>query len=165
MWIHGDLIRGPSTFCSPTPEQFTSFVAFLLADPDQVKSLHHPLPIHGTSANRPRWHPYYALQRFHIFRDKYERELLASLPGWRCMLSDLDWPELLDDMILVEHAQAEARGDSVDEEEARAAREGLTNVTPASPLAWPHLKRLGIYCTALIPCCLFIDAGCCPIVV
>ena len=34
MWIHGDLVQGPRTLYPPTTEQFSSLIAFLLAEPD-----------------------------------------------------------------------------------------------------------------------------------
>lgn len=99
MWIHSDLRAGPHTLFPPTQEQFDAFVSFLLADLEQDK-VECPLPIRGTKTNRPRWDPNEAFAHYHIFRDKYKKNIR---PGPRCprdVFEVRDWPELGDRGIL-----------------------------------------------------------------
>ncbi|KAM0350887.1 hypothetical protein HYE67_000893 [Fusarium culmorum] len=95
MWIHGARLRGPRTLYPPTPDQFDSLINFLLSEPKEEAAC--PLPIHGINENRPRWHPYDALAKYHIFRDKYERKLPMEPPRQGCTLVNADWPELGDE--------------------------------------------------------------------
>lgn len=131
MWIHGDLIRGPQTLYPPTREQFDALVSFLLANPDE--DVECPLPIHGTSSNRPRWHAYDALSKYHIFRDKYELKEPRVNPRHGRTITPVDWPEVRDQMFLVEQAQAQFRGEPIDEEKVAEATARMNEVTPTSP--------------------------------
>lgn len=112
MWIHGARLRGPRTLYPPTPDQFDSLINFLLSDPKEGATC--PLPIHGTNENRPRWHPYDALAKYHIFRDKY---------------------------IVRNTEYIRREGGIVTDEEIAAASARLKEVTPSSPCWHPSLEK------------------------
>jgi len=127
MWIHGALSNGPNTRYPPTAKQFEAFVSFLLAD--GAERPHCPLPIHGTPQNRPRWDAY-AFTDFHIFRDRYERKIRPVQPGRsfgprRVVKTVLDWPEMADEVFLIQKAQLHYSGVLSDEEAVSAAEERL----------------------------------------
>ncbi|CAM1503228.1 Fc.00g080040.m01.CDS01 [Cosmosporella sp. VM-42] len=134
MWIHGAYIQGPTTLYPPTEEQFKALISFLLADPEHMEEPPSPLPIHGTSANRPRWSPYDALAEYHIFRDRYERSLPSERPQRGCVIKNINWPEVDDESYIFLQEQAGWQGEPVDEEGLAAAKERLKNITPSSPL-------------------------------
>ncbi|KAH7125827.1 hypothetical protein EDB81DRAFT_698246 [Dactylonectria macrodidyma] len=134
MWIHGALLEGPRTLYPPTKQQFESLIRFLLADTESLKLTPCPLPIYGTSDNRPRWRAYEAFADYHIFRDRYERKLPLKRPGRPVRLMNVDWPELEDDWYLFEQYQASWQGQPLDQESVTAAHERLKNITPSSPL-------------------------------
>lgn len=114
------------------PEQFDALISFLLAKPDD--ELPCPLPILGTRMNRPRWDAYDAITRFHIFRDKYERKVPTTRPEPGCVRAGgADWPEILDEHIVITAMQNRRWGAPVDEEELAAAEARLKEVTPSSP--------------------------------
>lgn len=131
MWIHGSKLKGPTTLYPPTPDQFDALISFLLAEPDD--ELPCPLPILGTRMNRPRWDAYDAITRFHIFRDKYERKVPTTRPEPGCVRGGADWPEILDEHIVITAMQNRNWGAPVDEEELAAAEARLKEVTPSSP--------------------------------
>lgn len=132
VWIHGARIRGPRTLYPPTKSQFDALISFLLSSPDE--KIDCPLPIHGTPLNRPRWDSYEAFTRFHIFRDRYERKPPSIRPPRGCTYgSGRDWPEVNDEMFLLEQSRARHYGHPVDEEAVAAARERMEQVTPSSP--------------------------------
>jgi hypothetical protein len=133
MWIHGDLVQGPRTLYPPTAEQFSSLIAFLLAEPDHQPVC--PLPIRATISNRPRWDSYHAFAKYHIFRDRYERVMPPQPPKPRCVRSDLDWPELHDEYVLSQRGMLKTDGTPfVTEEQVTAAESGIYKITPSSPL-------------------------------
>ncbi|KAG8350465.1 hypothetical protein FVEN_g11422 [Fusarium venenatum] len=132
-WAEGRIFGGVAVFdrgetesdMLPRPKDSLSaharsirLISFLLSDPEETTTC--PLPIHGTNESRPRWHPYDALAKYHVFRDKYERRLSLEPPKRECMLVNAHWPELTDEYII---AAASAR---------------LKEVTPLSP-CW-HLS-------------------------
>ncbi|KAL3600791.1 hypothetical protein FPOAC2_05040 [Fusarium poae] len=139
MWIHGARLRGPTTLYPPTPDQFDSFINFLLSDPEERTTC--PLPIHGKNENRPRWHPYDALAKYHIFRDKYERRLPLEHPKRECMLVNADWPELADEYIVNNTDFIRREGGVVTDEQIAAALARLKEVTPSSPCWHPSLEK------------------------
>lgn len=139
MWIHGARLRGPRTLYPPTPDQFDSLINFLLSDPKEGATC--PLPIHGTNENRPRWHPYDALAKYHIFRDKYERKLPMEPPRQGCTLVNADWPELGDEYIVRNTEYIRREGGIVTDEEIAAASARLKEVTPSSPCWHPSLEK------------------------
>lgn len=133
MWIHGDLIRGPRTLYPPTQEQFDALIRFLTIPFEE--SARCPFPIHGSSVNRPRWHPYHTLAYYHIFRDKYERRLPPNPPQPGCVEDGMDWPELDDRRLLLLGGFTNPRGESyVNDDEYTVATERIKNITPSSPL-------------------------------
>ncbi|KAH8734487.1 hypothetical protein BGZ61DRAFT_584469 [Ilyonectria robusta] len=131
MWIHGSKYRGPKTLYPPMPEQFDALISFLLAKPDDEVPC--PLPIFGTRMNRPRWDAYDAITRFHIFRDKYERKVPTTRPQPGRVQDGADWPEILDEHIVMTAMRHRRWGRPVDEEELAAAQARLKEVTPSSP--------------------------------
>lgn len=140
MWIHGILAKGPRTLYPPTKEQFEALVAFLLADLSSGCHVDCPLPIHGTRLNRPRWDPWLSM-RFHIFRDRYERVIPAQPPSHRVTHTFTHWPELEDQWVIMEMAMRRESGQPVDEEVLKRAYEGLTLLTPSSPLWRPRIPE------------------------
>ncbi|KAF7554764.1 hypothetical protein G7Z17_g2638 [Cylindrodendrum hubeiense] len=139
MWIHGSKLKGPTTLYPPTPEQFDALISFLLAKLDDEVSC--PLPILGTRMNRPRWDAYDAITRFHIFRDKYERKIPTTRPEPGCVRGGADWPEILDERIVITAMQNRNWGVPVDEEELAAAKARLKEVTPSSPCWNQHITN------------------------
>ncbi|KAJ3524581.1 hypothetical protein NM208_g12004 [Fusarium decemcellulare] len=139
MWIHGADVRGPRTLYPPTQEQFDSLVGFLLSGPDE--DVPCPLPIQGTEDNRPRWSPYHALAKYHIFRDKYERKLPPEPPKRGCTIVNADWPELRDEYIVVHKDFIRSTGGQLTDEEIDAARARLREVTPSSPCWHPWASQ------------------------
>ncbi|KAF7563701.1 hypothetical protein G7046_g391 [Stylonectria norvegica] len=137
MWIHGARYPGPKTLYPPTKDQYASLVKFLLSDPDE--DVPCPLPIHGTPYNRPRWSADDAFQRFHIFRDRYERRIPIPNPRFQPRITPIDWPEIGDEMTLVRAGQAQYSGEPVDEEEVAAAN--------SATMRFPFLAA----CTATLP--------------
>ncbi|KAL6361420.1 hypothetical protein LRP88_04888 [Fusarium phalaenopsidis] len=132
MWIHGFLFRGPRTLYPPTQDQFDSLVKFLLASPGE--DMPCPLPIHGTPENRPCWRPYHAFVKYHIFRDKYERQPGPEPPqnSHRGPIP-ADWPEMADYWIAMNHGLLRSEGATITDEDIAAARARLKEVTPSSP--------------------------------
>ncbi|KAH6895895.1 hypothetical protein B0T10DRAFT_587445 [Thelonectria olida] len=77
----------------------------LLSNPDDHAPC--PLPIRATLARRPRWDADQASAHYHIFRDKYERKITLDPPIRHSRLTGGDWPELADEIFLVNQANAE----------------------------------------------------------
>ena len=90
--------------------------------------------MHGTELNRPRYDPYHALKYCHIFRNKYERRLPAKFL-WPDTFSSRDYPEIDDQMALLDYQyEAGADGTPVDEEVLKALQERMNQISPSSPL-------------------------------
>lgn len=124
--------RRSSDTLPPTQDQFESLVKFLLAFPGEDAP--SPLPIHGTPENRPRWHPYHALAKYHIFRDKYERQPGPEPPEYSHRGPvPADWPEMTDYWIAINHLVLRSEGATITDEDIAAARSRLKEVTPSSP--------------------------------
>ncbi|RTE74929.1 hypothetical protein BHE90_010631 [Fusarium euwallaceae] len=137
IWIHGASQGGPRTLYPPTQRQLDSLISFLLSRPDEDSVC--PLPIHGTPENRPRWDPYEAQSRFHIFRDKNLLSPPIQSPGRSCTsVKASDWPEVGDEMIWVQQNQLREWGELYDVEVMVAAEEGMKLITPTSPLYQQH---------------------------
>lgn len=132
MWLQGTLIQGPKTLYPPTPAQFDALVNFLLSqqgDPTQC-----PFPIHATKDNVPRWDPSEAFSYFHIFRDRYERRIVEAQWGpHHFKQSARNWPEIGDEIFIINQNISREKGKAVDEAEVAAARKRLSEVTPTSP--------------------------------
>lgn len=136
MWIHGSLFRGPQTLYPPTQDQFDSLVKFLLASPGEDAP--SPLPIHGTLENRPRWHPYHALAKYHIFRDKYERQPGPEPPKHSHRgPAPADWPEMSDYYIAFYTDMLRNNGATLTDQDVADARARLAEATPSSPFFYP----------------------------
>ncbi|KAJ4310291.1 hypothetical protein N0V84_011043 [Fusarium piperis] len=131
MWIDGARWKGPHTLYPPMKEQFDSLVKFLLSEPN--KDILCPLPIHGTDENRPRWHPWHAFSRYHIFRDRYEKKMAPDPPRPGCTLVLADWPESRDDYIATNYEFIRCHGGTITDEDIAEARLRLKEVTPSSP--------------------------------
>jgi hypothetical protein len=121
-------------------------INFLLGDPDSADFEESPLPFRASSKNRWRWDDWDAIARYHIFRDKYERYAQPTKPppNYR---SSIDWPEIADDLFLVDAMHEHWNGRPVDKDEIRAALERLKQITPSSPVwenretrhSWTHV--------------------------
>ncbi|KAJ4246193.1 hypothetical protein NW757_009647 [Fusarium falciforme] len=136
MWIHGSLFRGPRTLYPPTQDQVDSLVKFLLASPGEGAPC--PLPIHGTPENRPRWHPYHALAKYHIFRDKYERQPGPEPPKHSHRgPAPADWPEMNDYYIAFYTDMLRNNGATLTDQDIANARARLAEATPSSPFFYP----------------------------
>ncbi|KAI8711170.1 hypothetical protein NCS52_01492600 [Fusarium sp. LHS14.1] len=133
VWIHGASLGSPRTLYPPTQKQLDSLISILLSKPNQNSVC--PLPIHGTPENRPRWDPYEAQSRFHIFRDKNLLSPPIKSPGRSyTSVKASDWPEVGDEMIWVQQNQLREWGEPYDARVMAAAEEGMKLITPTSPL-------------------------------
>ncbi|KAI1260612.1 hypothetical protein F5Y18DRAFT_420061 [Xylariaceae sp. FL1019] len=136
IWLDPNHRPGPTTMYSPTPEQLSTLVHFLLSEPSSTVEC--PLPIRASNLNRPRFYRYHATKYFHIFRDKYD----SRLPAWfldtsGCARNPRDFPELEDEHKLLDLTMsAYQSGTQPDEHRIVAIKERLKNITPSSPL-WP----------------------------
>ncbi|KAL4731608.1 hypothetical protein ACLX1H_000583 [Fusarium chlamydosporum] len=132
LYLHAGRRAGPYTLFPPTTEQFQKLTNFLLEDRTSPDEPDCPLPLRATSENRWRWSAWDAIAQYHIFRDKYERRFSPTKPrpNWR---SSTDWPEIADDLFLVNAMHEHREGKIVDKEKIRAALENLKKVTPSSP--------------------------------
>ncbi|KAK5999097.1 hypothetical protein PT974_01485 [Cladobotryum mycophilum] len=135
VYIHGCRVkRGVVTIYPPTAEQFDHLTTFLLderAEHDPAADC--PFPILATLQNRWRWDPWDAISRFHIFRDKYERKVSSTKPkpSWSRVS---DWPELGDDLWIINALWERREGKDVSQDEIDAAKERIMQITPSSPL-------------------------------
>lgn len=107
---------------------------FLLDETSQGSPVNCPLPILATAKNRWRWDAWDAIARFHIFRDKYERRIRPTKPKAGCYKTGKDWPEITDELTLVNAMHDQRNGLPVDEDAIAAAKEGIKQITPSSPL-------------------------------
>ncbi|RBQ70338.1 hypothetical protein FVER14953_08852 [Fusarium verticillioides] len=130
LYFHGCRRKGPRTIYPPTDRQFEQMIQFLL---DDSESHDNPFPVLATPQNRWRWDPWDAMAHYNIYRDKFERKVSPS-KGKPCVLNSIDWPEINDDLYLINAMHERLEGKSVDEEEIAAAKEGITKITPSSPL-------------------------------
>ncbi|KAH6951521.1 hypothetical protein DER45DRAFT_510669 [Fusarium avenaceum] len=134
LYLHAGRRGGPYNLFPLTTDQFQTLIEFLLGDPDSADSGESPFPFRASSKNRWRWDDWDAIARYHIFRDKYERYFQPTKPppNYR---SSIDWPEIADDLYLIDAMHEHWNGRPVDKDEIRAALERLKQVTPSSP-AW-----------------------------
>ncbi|KAM3475331.1 hypothetical protein MY5147_003820 [Beauveria neobassiana] len=95
-----------------------------------------PLPILASADNRWRWDAWEAFSRFHIFRDRYEQRIkptTTTKPRKDCP-SVTDWPEIADQLFLINAMYDRQAGKPVNENEVMAAKERLCQITPSSPV-------------------------------
>ncbi|RKK99357.1 hypothetical protein BFJ68_g13233 [Fusarium oxysporum] len=141
IYFHGCRRKGPRTIYPPTDQQFEQMIHFLLDDSDSHDTASsHPFPILATSQNRWRWDPWEAMAHYNIYRDRFERKISSS-KGRPCVLNSIDWPEVKDDLYLINAMHDRLEGKPVDEDEIAAAKEGLTKITPSSPLWSNEVRR------------------------
>jgi hypothetical protein len=115
-------------------------IHFLIDDSDGHDTVSaHPFPILATSQNRWRWDPWEAMTHYNIYRDKFERKV-SPTKRKTCVLDSIDWPEVKDNLFLINAMHDHLEGKPVDEDEIAAAKEGLTKITPSSPL-WSNEAR------------------------
>ncbi|UPK96446.1 hypothetical protein LCI18_007381 [Fusarium solani-melongenae] len=133
VYLHAGRRGGPYTLFPPTTEQFRKLMVFLLGGKDESAAIENPLPIRATSENRWRWDAWDATTHHHIFRDKYERFISPTKPP-TSYRSSIDWPEIADDLYLVDAMHEYYEGNDVDKDGIRAALERLKQVTPSSPI-------------------------------
>lgn len=93
-----------------------------------------PLPILASADNRWRWDAWEAFSRFHIFRDRYERRIKPTTKSRKDCRSATDWPEIADQLFLLNVMHDRQEGKPVNENEVRAAEERLRQITPSSPV-------------------------------
>ncbi|KAI1020993.1 hypothetical protein LB503_009995 [Fusarium chuoi] len=132
--FHGCRRKGPRTIYPPTDQQFEQMIQFLVDESESHDNASaHPFPILATPQNRWRWDPWDAMAHYNIYRDRFERKISPS-KGKPCVLNSIDWPEIKDDLYLINAMHERLEGKSVDEDEIATAKEGLTKITPSSPL-------------------------------
>ncbi|KAF5671327.1 hypothetical protein FDENT_10967 [Fusarium denticulatum] len=130
LYFHGCRRKGPRTIYPPTDQQFEQMIQFLL---NESESHDNPFPVLATPQNRWRWDPWDAMAHHNIYRDRFERKISPS-KGKPCVLNSIDWPEIKDDLYLINAMHERLEGKSVDEDAIAAAKEGVTKITPSSPL-------------------------------
>ncbi|KAH7129168.1 hypothetical protein EDB81DRAFT_871782 [Dactylonectria macrodidyma] len=133
VYLHAGRRGGPYTLFPPTAEQFERLMEFLLSKRDSSAETESPLPIRATSENRWRWDAWDSIAQYHIFRDKYERFISPAKPP-TSYRSSVDWPEIADDLYLIDAMHKHYEGKVVDKEKIQAALERLKQVTPSSPV-------------------------------
>ncbi|KAM0209437.1 hypothetical protein ACHAQI_006484 [Fusarium lateritium] len=133
LYLHAGGRGGPYTLFPLTTDQFQALTDFLLGDADSPDSKESPLPFRASSKNRWRWDDWDAIAKYHIFRDKYERYAQPTKPppNYR---SSIDWPEIADDLYLIDAMHEHWNGRPMDTDEIRAALERLQQITPSSPV-------------------------------
>ncbi|KAM3540729.1 hypothetical protein ARSEF1564_006354 [Beauveria bassiana] len=95
-----------------------------------------PLPILASADNRWHWDAWEAFSRFHIFCDRYEQRIKPSTttkPRKDCP-SVTYWPEIADQLFLINAMYDRQAGKPVNENEVMAAKERLCQITPSSPV-------------------------------
>lgn len=121
------------TLFPPTPDQFNALMRFLLSNEDQNAEC--PLLIQGTKHNRPRWDPNKAFAHHHMFRDKYERNVLPEPRHGQDVWDSIHWPELDDSRVLsLVHCPRTDGTPWVTDEQVAEAKANIWNITPTSPL-------------------------------
>ncbi|KAF5670125.1 hypothetical protein FCIRC_9033 [Fusarium circinatum] len=141
IYFHGCRRKGPRTIYPPTDQQFEQMIQFLLDETENHDTASaNPFPILATPQNRWRWDPWDAMALYNIYRDRFERKISPS-KGKPCVLNSIDWPEIKDDLYLINAMHERLEGKSVDEDEIAAAKEGLTKITPSSPLWSSEVPR------------------------
>ncbi|KAI1076706.1 hypothetical protein F5B20DRAFT_555240 [Whalleya microplaca] len=130
VFLHADRLEGPRTLYPPTESQRRGLIRFLLSEPAQGTPC--PLPMLDSMDNRPRYEAYDAFAYFHIFRDRYERELPPQRQI-KDVCSAVDFPEIEDQQYIVEQTWARALGEPTDEAKLAAAEERMRHITPSSP--------------------------------
>ncbi|KLO94908.1 uncharacterized protein LW93_3600 [Fusarium fujikuroi] len=134
IYFHGCRHKGPRTIYPPTDQQFEQIIQFLLDQGESHDTASaNPFPILATPQNRWRWDPWDAMAHHNIYRDRYERKISPTKEK-PCVLNSIDWPEIKDDLYLINAMHERLEGKSLDEDEIAAAKEGLTKITPSSPL-------------------------------
>ncbi|CVL09906.1 uncharacterized protein FPRN_13464 [Fusarium proliferatum] len=134
IYFHGCRRKGPRTIYPPTDQQFEQIIQFLLDQGESHDTASaNPFPILATPQNRWRWDPWDAMAHHNIYRDRYERKISPTKEK-PCVLNSIDWPEIKDDLYLINAMHERLEGKSLDEDEIAAAKEGLTKITPSSPL-------------------------------
>ncbi|OAR01351.1 hypothetical protein LLEC1_07781 [Akanthomyces lecanii] len=136
VFLHSSLRRGPRTLYPPTSLQFDNLMRFLLGEAELGSATPGPapLPILASADNRWRWDVWEAFSGFHIFRDRHERGIRPATRPRKDCLSAVDWPEIADQLFLVNVMYDRQQGKPVDENEVRAAEERLLEITPSSPV-------------------------------
>lgn len=99
-----------------------------------------PLPILASADNRWRWDARDAFSRSHIFRDRYEQGTKPTAMPRKDCRSATDWPEIADQLFLLNAMYDRRQGKPVNENEVRAAEERLCQITPSSPV-WKGGRR------------------------
>ncbi|RYC91895.1 hypothetical protein BFJ63_vAg5338 [Fusarium oxysporum f. sp. narcissi] len=140
IYFHGCRRKGPRTIYTPIDQQFEQMIQFLLDESESHDTASaHPFPVLATSQNRWRWDPWEAMAHYNIYRDRFERKISSS-KGKLCVLNSIDWPEVKDDLYLINAMLDQLGGKPVDEDKIASAKEGLTKITPSSPL-WSNEAR------------------------
>ncbi|KAF4436681.1 hypothetical protein FACUT_6276 [Fusarium acutatum] len=141
VYFHGCRRKGPRTIYPRTDQQFGQMIKFLLDENESYDTASaHPFPILATPQNRWRWDPWDAMAHYNIYRDRFERKISDS-KGKLCVLNSIDWHEIKDDLYIINAMHERLEGKSVDEDEIAVANEGLTKITPSSPLWSKEVPR------------------------
>ncbi|KAM3427769.1 hypothetical protein MY4824_009225 [Beauveria thailandica] len=136
VYLHSSLRKGPRTLYPPTSIQFDNLMRFLLGEAELGCATPNPapLPILASADNRWRWDAWEAFSRFHIFRDRYERGIKPTTKPRKDCRSATDWPEIADQLFVLNAMYDRREGKPVNENEVRAAEERLRQITPSSPV-------------------------------
>lgn len=131
MYIH--VPETTSTLAPPTEKQFNDLVAFLLSPTADTDLSNHPLPIRITGENKWRWHAYYGMIDYHIFKFRHE---IPNYPRRRrdhCVVSIKDWPEVYERQTIDQEGLKPLRGLARDEGLVAACQDRLKRIaTPTS---------------------------------
>ncbi|KAI0005225.1 hypothetical protein F4779DRAFT_621142 [Xylariaceae sp. FL0662B] len=129
VFLHANRFSGPRTLYPPTESQYRDLIRFLLSESGRDPC---PLPLLDSRDNRPRYEAYDAFAYFHIFRDRYERELPPERKI-KDVCNAQDFPEMEDYYYIIDQEWARASGEPIDEAKFAAAEERMRNITPSSP--------------------------------
>lgn len=129
--------RNGTTIAPPTKEQSEGVLRYLLwPTPDHN---HCPFPIEITLDNRWRWHPYYAMVKYHIFRNWHEIPE-GPRPREPHVVNAYGWPERIEGINTRRELAKKEAGEPFDEVFLTAAMETNRQVTPTSRL-WEYHKK------------------------
>ncbi|TQW06614.1 hypothetical protein IF2G_06036 [Cordyceps javanica] len=114
MYLHSSSRKGPRTLYPPPSIQFDNLMRFLLGEAELACATPNPAPLPILASADNRWPG-----------DQAYHQTSEGLP---------DWPEIADELFLVNAMHDRREGKPVNENEVRAAEERLRQITPSSPV-------------------------------